>query len=111
MIGVHNILVQPRVRVWKQGDIALGSASFIGYRPGLLLGGLSPPAFKSGGAQAPPAPPISPPLNTSANHTILVDTVRFVSYELMFLVRCADAVQGRLYVETTQRGIRLKVNK
>ena len=48
--------------MWEQGDIALGSASFIGYRPGLLLGGLSPPTFKSGGAQAPPAPPISPPL-------------------------------------------------
>ena len=63
MIGVHNItlLVQLRVRVWEQGDIALGSAR---YRPGLLLGGLSPPAFKSGGAQAPPAPPISPPLLT-----------------------------------------------
>ena len=33
VIGVHNItlLVQPRVRVWEQGDIALGSASFRGY--------------------------------------------------------------------------------
>ena len=48
--------------MWEQGDIALGSVSFIGYRPGLLLGGLSPPTFKRGGAQAPPAPPISPPL-------------------------------------------------
>ena len=26
------------------------------------VGGLSPPTFESGGAQAPPAPPISPPL-------------------------------------------------
>ena len=30
------------------------------------VGGLSPPTFESGGAQAPPAPPISPPLHYDA---------------------------------------------
>ena len=29
------------------------------------MGGLSPSTFKSGGASAPPAPPISPPLYNS----------------------------------------------
>ena len=35
-----------------------GGAPFLSVK----VGGLSPPDFESGGAQAPPTPPISPPL-------------------------------------------------
>ena len=43
------------------------------------MGGLSPPCFQSGGAEAPPAPPISPPLIIHEHsHPLLAPHVYFL---------------------------------
>ena len=71
-----------------------GGAPFLSVK----VGGLSPPAFESGGAQAPPAPPISPPLLTMHGRPTAQDA---------FAILCAFV--ARWYANVLQLHTRLEV--